>query len=77
MVDVAQSSNTAFRDARKSALMTQADLAEKLGVGLNKLAAMEKEPESMTLAQMREWYHLMMPDGKAMIERFVSDCFLH
>lgn len=62
--------------ARKSSLMTQGELAKKLGCSTPTVVELEKHPEKVTLEQLGKVYHLMRVDGKAIIERYVNDFFV-
>ena len=65
-----------FAAARKSSLLSQGDMAKKLGCSVPKLVDMEKDPESMTLGTLGRFYQSVGTDGKAIIERFVNGLFL-
>lgn len=62
--------------ARKSSLMTQGELAEKMGCGVSRLVELEKNPENMTLQQLGKVYQLVGVDGKVVLEKLVSDFFV-
>lgn len=62
--------------ARKSALLSQGDMAKRLGCSVPKLIDMEKDPDSMTLGTLERFYQSVGTDGKAIIERYVNGLFL-
>lgn len=62
--------------ARKSSLMTQGELAKRLGCSVPTLIELEKHPENITLGQLGKWYQLVRVDGKAIIEQYVNDFFV-
>lgn len=64
-------------DARKSRLWTQAQMAEAIGVSVSTIVKMEKSPDRLTVGELGKWYHAMWPDGKAIIEKWIDDIFLH
>lgn len=53
--------------ARKSALMTQKDMADVVGCTVNTLLRYEKEPELMTVGTLRKIYEAVGKDGRALI----------
>lgn len=64
-------------DARKSRLWSQSKMAEVMGVSVPTIVKMEKNPADITMDELGKWYHAMWPDGKAIIEKWVNDIFLH
>ena len=59
--------------ARKSSLMTQGELAEKMGCGVSSLVELEKRPDEMTISQLGKVYQLVGVDGKVILEKLVND----
>lgn len=76
MPDEAQTKYGPLACARKSSLMTQVQFAKRMGCSVPTLIELEKHPENITLEQLGKWYQLVRVDGKAMIEKFVSDFFV-
>lgn len=62
--------------ARRSSLMTQGELAKRLGCSTPVIVELEKHPEGITLEQLGKWYQLVRVDGKAIIEQYVNDFFV-
>ena len=62
--------------ARKSSLLTQEDMAEKLGCSVPKLINMEKNPDSVPIGTYGKYYHHVGADGKAILERYVNGLFV-
>lgn len=65
-----------FAAARKSSLMSQEQMAAKVGCSLPTLVKMEKNPEEVSLANMGVIYQSVGADGKAIIEKYVNDFFV-
>lgn len=62
--------------ARRSSLMSQEKMAEKVGCSVPTLIKMEKRPEDVSLANMGLIYQSVGADGKAIIEKYVNDFFI-
>ncbi len=62
--------------ARRSSLMTQGELAAKMGCSTPVIVELEKHPENITLKQLGKLYQLVRVDGKAIIEHYVNDFFI-
>lgn len=71
----AQRDVTALRDARKSSLMTQEDLAKKLGTTVQTVSKKENAPDRMSIRELSKWYSLMGSDGKVWIREYVASFF--
>lgn len=62
--------------ARKSALVTQKNMAEKLGCSVTTLVEMEKHPDKIDLGTLGRFYQHVGADGKAILERYVNGFFI-
>lgn len=67
---------TPIKEARKSSLMTQAEAAKKLRWSIAKMSEFENEPLSKKIGDLVAFYHLLKPDGKLIVEKYVSDLFM-
>lgn len=61
--------------ARKTALLTQDDMAKRLGMGKPAIIGFEKNPETTPLGVLGRWYLNVNTDGKAIIKRYLADFF--
>ncbi len=59
--------------ARMSSQMRQEDMAEILNCTLPTVVRLERHPEKISVERLREWYHAVPDDGKAIIEKFVDE----
>ena len=73
MVEAGRRKSSALADARKSSLLTQDQLAERLGCSIMTISNWERNPSGMKLSNLAQWYHAMKPQGKAIIEQYVDD----
>ena len=48
-----------------------------MNIRLSTIVKMEKSPDRLTVGELGKWYHAMWPDGKAIIEKWIDDIFLH
>lgn len=62
--------------ARKSSLLSQKQMANKLGITLPTMAKIEKNPEYVNLNDLGIIYQAVGVDGKAIIEQFVNNFFI-
>ena len=62
--------------ARKSSLMSQEKMAEKLGCSVPKLLKMEKNPKDVSLENIGVIYQSVGADGKAIIEQYINEFFM-
>ena len=62
--------------ARKSALLTQPEMAERIGCTTQALLEWEKNPEKLRIKDLVAIYENVGADGKAIIEKYVDDLFL-
>lgn len=76
MIDKGVSKYGPLGAARKTALMTQGELAAKIGCSTPTIVELEKKPETITLEQLGKVYHEVRVDGKAIIEQYVNDFFV-
>ena len=65
-----------LRDARKSSLMTQSDLAKKLGRSTATIVEWEKRPDQVSLTTLRDYYNLCGTDARVWIKEFVDSFFV-
>lgn len=63
--------------ARKSSLLSQEDMAARIGVSVPTMVEYEKHPENINLGTLGRIYHNVGVDGKAIIERHLDEIFLH
>lgn len=62
--------------ARKSSLVTQKNMAAKLGCSTTTLVELEKNPEKIDLGTLGRFYQHVGADGKAILERYVNGFFM-
>ena len=66
--------------ARKKSLMNQSDLAEKVGVTVQTILSWEKEPEKVTIENLKKIYVALDSDGKSFLKKslkkFLDSIFL-
>lgn len=62
--------------ARKKSLMNQSDLAEKVGVTVQTILSWEKEPEKVTLENLKKIYGALDSDGKSFLKKSLDSIFL-
>lgn len=62
--------------ARKSALLTQGQMAERIGVTTPSIIEWEKHPDKLRIKDLKAIYENVGVDGKAIIHEFVEGLFL-
>ena len=62
--------------ARKSALLTQEQMAERIGVAKPSIVEWEKHPEMLRIKDLKAIYENVGADGKAILENYVNGLFL-
>ena len=60
-------------EARMSSHRLQEEMAEIIGCSTPVIVRLEKHPEKITVERLQKWYHAVPPDGKAIIEKYISD----
>jgi len=63
-------------EARKASLMTQEDLARRLGCTAANVSIVERDFGRMTLEQLSGWYGYMSDAGKQIIREYVDNFFV-
>ena len=56
--------------------MNQSDLAEKVGVTVQTILSWEKEPEKVTLENLKKIYGALDSDGKSFLKKSLGSIFL-
>ena len=62
--------------ARCESLLTQEEVAEKLGVSMATVCLWEKDPRRMTIGRIRQLYGIVNDRSKVFLEQFIDDIFL-
>lgn len=65
-----------LRDARKSSLMTQTDMAKRLGRSTQTIVEWEKRPDKVSLTTLRDYYNVCGTDARVWIKEFVDSFFV-
>lgn len=65
----------ALAAARKSSLMTQPEMAEKIGCTVPTLIEWEKDPSKVRIGDFQGIYNSVGADGKAILEKYIDDLF--
>lgn len=73
MVEVRRKEYGPLAKARMSSHLLQEEMADVVGVSTPTIARLEKHPEKITVERLRKWYHAVPADGKAIIEKYVTD----
>lgn len=60
-------------EARMSSHMLQSEMAEVIGCSTPVIVRLEKDPDKITVERLRKWYHAVPADGKAILEKYVTD----
>lgn len=76
MVEAAGRDMAVLRDARKSSLMTQADMAKHLGKSTATIVEWEKRPDQVSLSVLRDYYNACGTDARVWIKEFVDSFFI-
>lgn len=63
-------------NARRKSLMTQGDMSSKVGVTVQTILAWEKEPEKVSLENLRSFFNALDKDGKSYFKDNLSSFFL-
>lgn len=65
----------ALAAARKSAVLTQEEMAEKLGCSRPSIVKWEKDPTTIRIKDLQSIYENVGADGKAIIADYVNGLF--
>lgn len=65
-----------LKDARKSSLITQADMAKRLGRSTQTIVEWEKRPDKVSLTVLQEYYTACGTDARVWIKEFVDSFFI-
>ena len=65
-----------LRDARKSSLMTQADMAKRIGRSVPTIVEIEKRPDQVSISTLRDYYNVCGTDARVWIKEFVDSFFI-
>ena len=65
-----------LRDARKSSLMTQSDMAKRLGKSVQTIVEWEKHPDQLPIKTLQDYYNCVGTDGRVWIKEFVDSFFV-
>lgn len=76
MEAVAGRDMTVLRDARKSSLMTQRDMAKHLGRSTATIVEWEKRPDQVPITVLRDYYKACGTDARVWIKEFVDSFFI-
>lgn len=58
--------------ARKSALINQGEMAQKMGVSIGKIGRIEKNPDSVSHDVLMTYWQNVDADGKRILEEYYS-----
>lgn len=62
--------------ARCESLLTQEELAEKMGLSITVVCNWEKDPGRMTIGRIQQLYGIVNDRSKVFLEKFIDDIFL-
>ena len=65
-----------LKDARKSSLMTQTDMAKRLGKSTQTIVEWEKRPDQVSITTLRDYYNACGTDARVWIKEFVDSFFV-
>lgn len=61
-----------LKKARIVSDFTQEDMAEKLGVTVGTICSWEKNPGKIRMEDFFDWYNMMKPIGKAVLDEYLD-----
>ena len=64
-----------LKNARRSSLITQDDMAKYLGISVPTIVTKEKDPASCTIHEVAEYYKHISTDGQKAIREWVMSFF--